>query len=81
MKFISRLGMPGIEKCYISVDGTDLLIFEPRPFGPSFYSHELHNAGLRYEIGVCIARDYIVWLHGPFPCGRFPDLNIYIDWA
>ena len=62
--------------CLITVDGTDFLIQEPSPFDPSYYSHKLEHAGLRYEIGVCIKTGWIVWINGPFPCGAWPDLRI-----
>jgi hypothetical protein len=26
---------------------------------------------------VCIATGFIVWIHGPFPCGSFPDIKIF----
>lgn len=32
---------------------------------------------MRYEIGVDIETCYIVFLHGPFPYGRYPDLRIF----
>lgn len=31
---------------------------------------------MRYEVGVSIATGWIVWAHGPFPCGTWPDLKI-----
>ena len=31
---------------------------------------------MRYEVGICIATGWIVWFHGPFPCGWWPDLAI-----
>lgn len=59
-----------------SVDGTDCSIFEPSPFSPIWFSHKFKGAGLRYEVGISVAGD-IVWIHGPFPCGPFPDLRIF----
>ena len=26
---------------------------------------------------MCIATGLIVWIHGPFPCGSFPDIKIF----
>lgn len=60
----------------ITVDGTDCPIAEPSPFDPKWYSHKFKCAGLRYEVGVCIQTGWIVWVNGPYECGRFPDLKI-----
>jgi hypothetical protein len=62
--------------CLVSVDGTDFKINEPSPFDPAYYSHKLKHAGVRYEVCVCIMTGWIVWVHGPFPCGAWPDLRI-----
>ena len=43
----------------------------------SLFSHKFKRAGLRYEIAVCATTGEIVWVHGPFPCGSFPDLRIF----
>ena len=32
---------------------------------------------MRYEVGVSILCGDIVWLHGPFPAGDWPDINIF----
>ena len=65
----------------ITVDGTDYRIQEPYPWrsdiNRKFYSHKFKGPGLRYEIGICIKTGHIVWYHGPFPCGAFPDLKIF----
>ena len=68
-------------RCLITVDGTDFRIQEPYPwekeFNRFFYSHKFKGPGLRYEVGICIKTGYLVWFHGPFPCGKFADLTIY----
>lgn len=33
------------------------------------------GAGVRYEIGTSIESDRIVWAHGLFACGTWPDVN------
>jgi len=66
-------------RCLITIDGTDFMINEPFPFEPGYYSHKFHRAGLRYELGVSIQSGDIVWLNGPFPCGRFADQKIAKD--
>jgi hypothetical protein len=62
--------------CKVTLDGTDCRIQEPTPFNPRWYSHKFKGPGVRYEIGLCIQTGWIVWVHGPFMCGRFPDLRI-----
>lgn len=44
-----------------------------------WYSHKFNGPGMRYEVGICIATGWIVWIHGPFPCGAWPDLRIARD--
>jgi hypothetical protein len=66
-------------RCRVSVDGTDFRIQEPSPFSPKWFSHKFKGAGLRYEVGICIQTGWIVWIHGPFPCGEWPDLRIARD--
>ena len=61
----------------VSVDGTDFEIYQWQPFWTGWYSHKFRGPGLRYEVGVCILTGDIVWIHGPFPCGRWPDLKIF----
>lgn len=62
---------------FVSVDGTDCPINEPTPFCTAWYSHKMHRAGLRYEVGVSIKKGHIVWVNGPFPCGTYPDISIF----
>ena len=37
----------------------------------------MNSAGLRYEVGVSIDTGDILWVNGPYPCGRYPDVNIF----
>ena len=62
--------------CKVSVDGTDFRIPEQKEH-KVYYSHKFKKAGYRYEIALCIATGDIVWTNGPFPCGAYPDLNIF----
>ena len=62
--------------CLMTVDGTDFRIPE---HGKVFYSHKFKKSGLRYEVGLCIATGDIVWLNGPYECGRWPDISIFRD--
>jgi hypothetical protein len=63
--------------CKVTVDGTDCQIFEPTPFSKDWFSHKFKAAGLRYEVAVCIQTGDIVWIHGPFQCGKWPDIKIF----
>lgn len=52
-------------------------IQEPYPFSPIWYSHKLNGSGLRYEIGIGLSSQNIVWVSGPFRCGQINDLDIF----
>jgi hypothetical protein len=52
-------------------------IQEPQPFSKKWCSHKFLGAGLRYEIGLSIDRGDIVWVNGPFQCGKWPDISIF----
>jgi len=62
--------------CFTSLDCTDCRIEEPQPFSSDWFSHKFKGPGLRYEVGVNIQVGNIVWINGPFACGKFPDLKI-----
>lgn len=64
------------QKCFCSIDGVDFKIFEPTPFNRRWYSHKFRGPGLRYEIALNIRTGNIVWKHGGYPCGDFPDLKL-----
>ena len=70
------INAPVDENIFVSVDGTDYKITEPKPFNPGWYSHKFKGPGLRYEIAIAIHTGYIVWVHGPFPCGQYSDRRI-----
>ena len=60
----------------ISLDGTDCPILEPWPYDAGYFSQKLNGPGLKYEVGVAINSNNIVWINGPFKAGE-SDLNIY----
>jgi len=64
------------EDCLCTVDGTD---FQTTRQGNMkiFWGHKIKNSGLRYELAICIKTGWIVWIHGPFPCGDWPDIKIF----
>ena len=63
--------MHGAESC------TDCMIQKPIPFNAKWYSHKFNGAGLRYEVEVSIEGGNIIWVHGPFPFGKYSDLRIF----
>lgn len=68
---------PFITGVFLSLDGTDCHIFEPKPFSPVWFSHKFRGPGLRYEVGISVHMGRIVWVNGPFACGGYPDLKIF----
>jgi hypothetical protein len=52
---------------------------EPTEFDPKWFSHKFSGPGVRYEIEICIATGNIVWAHGGYPCGEWPDLRLARD--
>lgn len=63
----------------MSIDGTDIAILEPRPFSSSWYSYKINHAGLRYELGISIYSNNIVWANGPYKPGEKTDLMVFRD--
>ena len=64
---------------FVSLDGTDFPILEPTEFDPKWFSRKFRGPGIRYEIGLCIRTGNIVWAHGGYPCGEWPDLRLARD--
>lgn len=61
--------------CLTTVDGAD---FKMAEHGPAFSSHEFaKKSGLRCEVALCILTGDIVWINGPYECGRWPDIKIF----
>ena len=67
----------------MSVDCTDLEVVEPYPYcrvwSKKWYSHKFKGPGVRYEIALCIYDGSIVWVNGPFPCGKYNDCDIFMN--
>ncbi|KAH9146589.1 hypothetical protein AeRB84_009541, partial [Aphanomyces euteiches] len=70
---------PAGVRLFVSLDGTDFAIQEPKPFDKKWWSHKLNRAALRYEVGICIRTGCIVWVHGGKPAGEWPDLKLAQD--
>jgi hypothetical protein len=57
------------------VDCTDCKVSQK---GRIFASHKFaFKPGLRYEVAVGILTGEMKWINGPFPCGKYPDVNIF----
>lgn len=84
IKFIDRFDDddPNNELFIIGVDGTDCKTWERQhelfPMDRQLMSHKFKHAALKYEIGVAVYENKIVWCNGPFPGGRH-DLTIFRD--
>lgn len=63
--------------CLVSVDASDCPTTNQGAKTKSFFSFKFRGPGLRYEIGVSIILADIVWVHGPFPPGDWPDIEIF----
>jgi hypothetical protein len=63
----------------VTADGTDFPILEQFPFDVKWFSHKFNGPGVRYEVAISIQMGDIVWVHGPFPCGKWPDLQVARD--
>jgi hypothetical protein len=65
---------------FVSLDATDCPVEEPTTetenFLPRYYSHKLHSAGLKYEIGINLRTGIMVWVFGGVPCGEYNDLGL-----
>ena len=42
------------QHCFISLDGTNFCIQEPRPFGPMWFSQKSEGPGVHYEVEICL---------------------------
>ena len=71
--------MKAVEGSFLSVDGTDFLINEPKLFNNCWYSHKFRGPGLRYKVGVSIQFPKIVWASGPWPCGSYSDVRVFCE--
>ena len=48
-----------------------------RKRGRKYFTKKFRGSGVRYEIGICIRTGDIVWIFGPFLCGKYNDLQIF----
>jgi len=78
IRFTDRfLGAYAGAYAYVSLDGTDCVIYEQTPFSGKWYSHKTNGPAVRYEIGLNIRTGVIVlWVCGGVPAGEYPDLKL-----
>jgi len=64
----------------MAVDGTDFRIPQKgqakkgNPFGSHKYAGK---SALRYKLGIEIRGGDLVWIQGPYPAGKWPDIKIF----
>jgi hypothetical protein len=78
--FESRLDHDMGNDCLMTVDGTDFRIPQKGKAisGNAFASHKYAGkSALRYELGVDILAGRLVWIQGPYPAGKWPDIKIF----
>ena len=66
--------------CLMLVDGNDFCIPQMGAAvkGNAFASHKYAGkSSLRYELGVDIIASRLVWIQGPYPAGKWPDIKIF----
>jgi hypothetical protein len=61
----------------VTVDGTDFRIYKKMPFWPGWKLFKFNGPGVQYKVGLCICTGEIVWIHGSFPCGQWPDIRVF----
>ena len=49
----------------------------PKNLPRAYYSHKFNSAGVRYKVALCIQTGEIVWFAGPYPAGKWPDIQIF----
>ena len=62
----------------LSTDRTHCPINEQRPWSKKWSSHKLGgDAAVKYELGILIHKDKLVWIRGPSPAGAEPDITVF----
>jgi hypothetical protein len=76
IRFVDNIG----NDCLMSVNGTDFRIPQKgqakkgNPFGSHKYAGK---SALWYELGIDIRGGNLVWIQGPYPAGKWPDIKIF----
>jgi hypothetical protein len=80
--FESRLVKDVGNNCLMSIDGTNFQITQKGPAtrGNGFASHKYAGKSvLRYELGIDILAGNSVWVSGPYPAGKWNDINFFLN--
>ena len=77
IKLENRLKGDMKQDCLLSNDGVDFQVPEPQPFSKDNFSHKFNGPGIRYEVALSIKSGDICWINGPFPPGKYNDLQIF----
>lgn len=75
---VVQFGRVWRSKAIISVDWTDFRIQIPFPFNHKEYSFKFNSSCVRYRIVLSLSKGTTVWAFGPFECGMYNDLAIFI---
>lgn len=62
---------------YLSVDGTECPIQEPKSFSPSWFLDKRNEAGLLYDVEVSTNVIEIFKVSGPFSCGAYLAVRLF----
>ena len=64
----------------VSIDGVDCWTVEYNheeyAQDPERYSHKYNKAALRYELGLSLNSNKLIWMNGPYKAGKFSDRKI-----
>lgn len=82
----NRLTNPHPWTSKITVDCLDTRVLEPRwdraRLGlPRWSSPKVKKACLKYEVGLAISSNNIVWINGGYPAGQYADNVIFRDYG
>lgn len=62
---------------FMSVDGNNCPINEPKPSSRTWFSNKLNRSGLRYEVVVSISSCELVWVTWTFNCLSYSNLKVF----
>ena len=64
-------------RAFVTTDGTDFTIQEPKPRSTGWYSHKTNGPANWYGFLVSVPTGQLVHIDGPYPAGHWPDISIY----
>jgi hypothetical protein len=68
--------------CLMSINGTDFQIMQKghATKGNTFASHKYAGkSALQYELRIDILAGNLVWVSGPYPAGKWNDINFFLN--